>query len=170
MKDEIATLIEPQIPALRRYARGLLRDREAADDLVQDTLERAVARWSLRRRDGDLKAWLFAIERNLFLDRLRQGTRRSVHIGGDVTDALPSPGPQPDGALGVQDVLVGLADLPEEQRSVLLLVAIEDFSYEAASKLLNVPVGTIMSRLSRARHRMRNFAETGRIVALRRVK
>ena len=65
--DEIAALIEPQIPALRRYAVALLRDREAADDLVQDTLERALSGWSGRRRDGDLRAWLFTIERNLFL-------------------------------------------------------------------------------------------------------
>ncbi|TXN79159.1 sigma factor, partial [Methylobacterium sp. WL8] len=65
--DEIAALIEPQIPALRRYAVALLRDREAADDLVQDTLERALSAWSGRRRDGDLRAWLFTIERNLFL-------------------------------------------------------------------------------------------------------
>lgn len=78
--DEIAALLEPQIPGLRRYAWALLRDDEAADDLVQDTLERAVSRWHLRRRDGDLRAWLFAIERNLFLNGVRQRKRRGPHL------------------------------------------------------------------------------------------
>jgi len=71
--DEIAALLEPHIPALRRYAWALLRDGDAADDLVQDCLERALARWRLRRRDGNLRAWLFTIQRNLFLSGLRRG-------------------------------------------------------------------------------------------------
>ena len=79
--DEIAALIEPQIPALRRYAVALLRDREAADDLVQDTLERALSAWSGRRRDGDLRAWLFTIERNLFLGTVRRRGRRGIDVG-----------------------------------------------------------------------------------------
>ncbi len=170
MPDEIATLIEPQIPALRRYARALLRDRNAADDLVQDTLERAISRWPLRRRDGDLKSWLFTIERNLFLAGLRQTRRRGVHVGAEALESLPSEEPPPDAALGVQDVLTGLAGLPEEQRSVLLLVAVEEFSYADTAKVLGVPVGTVMSRLSRARDRMRSFMDTGRVVVLRRVK
>lgn len=170
MSDEIATLIEPQIPALRRYARALLRDRDAADDLVQDTLERAISRWALRRRDGDLKSWLFTIERNLFLAGLRQTRRRGVNVGAESLESFPSEEPSPDAALGVQDVLTGLAGLPEEQRSVLLLVAVEEFSYAATAKVLGVPIGTVMSRLSRARDRMRSFMETGRVVVLRRVK
>ena len=168
--DEITTLIEPQIPALRRYAVALLRDREAADDLVQDTLERALASWSGRRRDGDLRAWLFTIERNLFLGAVRSRSRRGVDLGAEVLDQVPDPGANPGAAIGVRDVLAGLDALPEEQRSVLLLVAVEDLSYAQAAQVLGVPLGTVMSRLSRARARMRSFLETGRTGLLRRVK
>lgn len=168
--DEIASLLEPQIPALRRYAWALLRRDDAADDLVQDTLERAIARWPLRRRDGDLRAWLFTIERNLFLSGLRRSKRRGPHLGPEALDNLASPEAGADRALGVRDVLAGLDSLPDEQRSVLLLVAVEDLSYADAARVLGVPVGTVMSRLSRARERMRQFMETGRTSLLRRVK
>jgi RNA polymerase sigma-70 factor (ECF subfamily) len=168
--DEIAALLEPQIPGLRRYAWALLRDDEAADDLVQDTLERAISRWHLRRRDGDLRAWLFAIERNLFLSGLRQTSRRGPHIGPETLDNLPAAEGGPEHAAGARDVLAGLDALPEDQRSVLLLVAVEDLSYAEAARVLDVPVGTVMSRLSRARERMRSFMETGRATLLRRVK
>ncbi len=168
--DEIAPLIEPQIPALRRYAVALLRDREAADDLVQDTLERALSAWSGRRRDGDLRAWLFTIERNLFLAAVRRRGRRGADLGADVLEQVPDPSADPGAALGARDVLAGLDTLPEEQRSVLLLVAVEDLSYAEAAQVLGVPLGTVMSRLSRARTRMRGFVETGRTGLLRRVK
>lgn len=82
--DELAALLEPQIPSLRRYAWALLRSEEAADDLVQDTLERAISRWHLRRRDGDLRAWLFTVQRNLFLTAMRQRARRGPHVGTDL--------------------------------------------------------------------------------------
>jgi RNA polymerase sigma-70 factor (ECF subfamily) len=168
--DEIAALIEPQIPGLRRYAHALLREREAADDLVQDTLERALAGWSQRRRDGDLRAWLFTIQRNLFLAGLRRTKRAAPRAGPDLLDQLPDASADPASGLGLRDILAGLEALPEEQRSVLLLVAVEDLSYAEAASVLGVPVGTIMSRLSRARERMRGFLETGRTGFLRRVK
>lgn len=161
--DEIAALIEPQIPALRRYARALLREREAADDLVQDTLERALAGWSGRRRDGDLRAWLFTIERNLYLAGLRRHGRRGPHLGPEALEQVAEAGLDPEARLGARDVLAGLDALPEEQRSVLLLVAVEDLTYAEAAAALGVPVGTVMSRLSRARERLRTFMETGRI-------
>jgi len=168
--DEVAALLEPQIPGLRRYAWALLRDDEAADDLVQDTLERALSRWHLRRRDGDLRAWLFTIERNLFLSGLRQRSRRGPHVGPEALDKLASSEGSQDNAAGARDVLAGLDALPEEQRSALLLVAVEDLSYAEAARVLDIPVGTVMSRLSRARERMRAFMETGRTAILRRVK
>jgi RNA polymerase sigma factor (sigma-70 family) len=167
--DEIATLIEPQIPALRRYAWALLREDEAADDLVQDTLERAISRWPLRRRDGDLRAWLFTIERNLYLSGLRRRARRGPHLGTEALEHVASLEWRPDEA-SARDILAGLDSLPEDQRSVLLLVAVEDLSAAAAARVLDVPVGTVMSRLSRARERMRTFMETGRATLLRRVK
>ncbi len=157
--DDLATLIEPQIPALRRYAHALLREREAADDLVQSTLKRAIKAWPQRRRDGDLRAWLFAIQRNLFLAGLRR--RRGVEVGPEALAQMPDSAADPETALGTRDILDGLESLPEEQRSVLLLVAVEDLSYAEVASVLDVPVGTVMSRLSRARGRMRAFLETG---------
>jgi RNA polymerase sigma factor (sigma-70 family) len=168
--DEMTRLLEPQIPSLRRYAWALLRDNEAADDLVQDTLERAVAHWHLRRRDADLRAWLFTIERNLFLNRLRQRKQRGPHLGTEALRGMPAPEPDQDNALGARDVLAHIDRLSEDQRSILLLIGVEGLSYEAAAKVLGVPVGTVMSRLSRARARMRVFMETGRNAVLRRVK
>lgn len=168
--DEIASLLEPQIPGLRRYAWALLRDDEAADDLVQDTLEKAVRHWSQRRREGDLKAWLFAIQRNLFIDILRRRKGCGKQVGVEALDAVAAPGEAPDGAANLHDLLAGLDALSEEQRSVLLLVGVEDFSYEQAAQVLDVPVGTVMSRLSRARKHLREFMTGGRVPTLRRVK
>lgn len=168
--DEIASLLEPQIPGLRRYAWALLRDDEAADDLVQDTLERAIRHWGQRRRDGDLKAWLFTIQRNLFLNALRQGKGRGIRIGIEALDAVPASDETPESHAGLKDVLAGIDALPEEQRSVLLLIGVEDFSYEQAAQVLNLPLGTVMSRLNRARKRLREFMDNGRSAVLRRVK
>jgi RNA polymerase sigma factor (sigma-70 family) len=168
--DEIAALLEPHIPALRRYAWALLRDDDAADDLVQDCLARAIGSWHLRRRSGDMRAWLFTIERNLFLNGLRQRSRRGLHVGPEALENLASSENTPEGALSAQDALAGLDLLPEEQRSVLLLVGVEDLSYDEAARVLGVPIGTVMSRLSRARERMRQYLEVGRSAMLRRVK
>ncbi|MFL5022329.1 sigma-70 family RNA polymerase sigma factor [Microvirga tunisiensis] len=167
--DEIASLLEPQIPGLRRYAWALLRDCEAADDLVQDTLERAISRWN-QRRDGDLRAWLFAIQRNLFINGLRRRKARGTRVGEEALNDVPAPGMSPESHAGLHDVLKGLDALPEEQRSILLLVGVEDLSYEQAAQVLDIPLGTVMSRLSRARARLRDFMETGRGAVLRRVK
>lgn len=166
--DEIAALIEPHIPGLRRYAWALLRDDEEADDLVQDCLERALSRWHLRRRDGNLRAWLFAIERNLFLDGWRRRQRRGSEVALDEAAAMQAE--TQEGRSALRDVLAGLDALPEEQRSTLLLVAVEGLSYEDAAGILGVPVGTVMSRLSRARARLRRLMEGGRGVVLRSVR
>ncbi|MDR6953209.1 RNA polymerase sigma-70 factor (ECF subfamily) [Ancylobacter sp. 3268] len=165
--DEIAALIEPHIPALRRYAWSLLRDRDGADDLVQDTLERAVGRWQLRRRDGNVRAWLFAILHNHFVSQTRSERRRGARV--DYDDDLAAPAQPPDERLTLRDVLAGLDSLPGDQRAVLLLVGVEEFDYSEAARILGVPVGTVMSRLSRGRERLRLFldAEAPR---LRRVK
>ena len=168
--DEIAALLEPQIPALRRYAWALLRDDDAADDLVQDCLERAISRWRLRRRDASLRAWLFTIQRNLFLNGARRRTRRGTHLGVEVLEHIASSEGSQESGVGVRDVLTGLDLLPEEQRSVLLLIAVEDLSYEETARVLQVPIGTVMSRLSRAREKMRQYLDAGRGSVLRRVK
>ncbi|HEU6442011.1 MAG TPA: RNA polymerase sigma factor [Microvirga sp.] len=168
--DEITSLLEPQIPGLRRYAWALLRDDEAADDLVQDTLERAIRHWSQRRRDRDLKAWLFAIQRNLFLNAMRQRKARGIPVGVELLENASASAGGPDAHEDLRDVLTGLDALSEEQRSVLLLVGVEDLTYEQVAQVLSIPVGTVMSRLSRARARLREFMDNGRNAVLRRVK
>jgi RNA polymerase sigma-70 factor (ECF subfamily) len=167
--DDAGTLLEPLIPALRRYAYSLVRDSAAADDLVQDTLERALSRWFLRRTDGDLRAWLFTILRNLYIGAYRRRKRQGTEIALD--DAVPiGIAPRQEAGLEVQDVLAALDRLPEEQKSLLLLVGVEDLSYGDAARVLGLPMGTVMSRLSRARQRLRTILETGRATLLRRVK
>jgi RNA polymerase sigma factor (sigma-70 family) len=162
-------LIEPHIPALRRYAFALLRDRDRADDLVQDTLERALSRWLLRRADGDVRAWLFTILRNLHVSTWRRDRRHAAAVAVDET-TMPAVGARQDTVLEVHDVLAALEQLPEEQKSLLLLVGVEDFSYDDAARILGMPIGTVMSRLSRARQRLRSIVETGKVALLRRVK
>ena len=154
MKDLIQQ-IEPLIPALRRYARALLRDAELADDLVQDCLERIVGRWSQRRDADDTRQWAFAILHNLAIDAIRRRTRRGLHVALEDVDErdMAVPGRQED-RLRHDEVLRALDVLPPEQRSVVLLVSIEDMSYAEAAQALGIPVGTVMSRLSRGRERL----------------
>lgn len=170
---EMAALIEPHIPALRRFAFALLRDPSDADDLVQDALERALSRWHLRRREVSPRPWLFAILYNLFVDGRRRVLRRGETHLDEAAMPLPDPSPDPEQRAIWRDALAALALLPEEQRTVLLLVGVEDFSYAEAGRLTNAPLGTVMSRLARGRQRLRRLLEgeeaPGR-PALRRVK
>src|SRR5262249_19936908 len=155
--SDIAELVEPHIPALRRYAWALLRDDQAADDLVQDCLERAVSRWHLRRRDGNLRAWLFTILHNRFVSSHRSQRRRGPHSPLDELATPPVAAGDPEQAALSRDVIGALAALPDDQRTVILLVAVEDLSYEEAARVLGVPIGTVMSRLSRGRERLRRL-------------
>ncbi|MDE1993275.1 MAG: sigma-70 family RNA polymerase sigma factor [Rhizobiaceae bacterium] len=158
--SDILRLVEPMIPALRRYARALLRDVTAADDLVQDCLERVISRWHQRRRDGDARTWVFAILHNLAVNRLRQTARRGAHVSLDDADEMVfARAPTQEDALMRRDIVAALARLPEEQRSVLLLVSVEDLSYAQAAEVLGIPIGTVMSRLARARERLRQLLE-----------
>jgi len=157
MPDQ-AALIEAQIPGLRRFAYALLRgDRERADDLVQDTLERALASWHSRRSEGNVRSWLYTILHNRFLSEQHRAKRRGLH--DSLSDQIDVPGIDggQDSALEHRDLLRGFSSLPEEQRSVLLLIAVEDLSYEEAARVLGVPIGTVMSRLSRGRERLRQL-------------
>ena len=168
--SDLAAELEPHIPALRRYAWALLRDREAADDLVQDTLERAIGRWHLRQRGGSARAWLLAMQRNLFLNGLRRTGRRGTHVGLDEADGHEGADAGGERHLIARDALAALDRMGEEQRSLLLLVGVEDLSYAEAAAVFGVPEGTVMSRLSRARAQLRRMVEGGERVALRRVK
>ena len=159
MPDQ-ATLIEPHIPGLRRFACALLRgDRHSADDLVQDCLERALSRWHQRRAEANVRGWLYTILYNRFLSDQHRRWRRGVHDGLlEVAEAeLPGIAGDQDSALTHRDLLRALATLTEEQRSVLVLIAVEDLSYEEAARVLGVPIGTVMSRLSRGRERLRHL-------------
>ncbi len=149
-----AELID-QIPGLRRYARALTGDPWAADDLVQDTLERACARWRLWTVGTDLRAWLFTLMHNLHVSDLRRAQRREGSglpvDPDDVAAELVAPDAAQDLAMDLQRCLLRL---PEEQRVVLLLVSLEDMSYEQVARITGSPIGTVMSRLSRARTRL----------------
>ena len=154
--EEITALI----PRLRRYARALTGDRSFADDLVQDTLERAWGRIYLWRPGSDLRAWLFTIMHNLHVNQAR--TRRSE----DSIDLRNEPmefaaRPSQEEQLEIRDLTMALRRLPDEQREVLLLVGLEEMSYQEAAKVLAVPLGTIMSRLFRGRERLRALMSEG---------
>ena len=175
MSSRIAAEVEPHIPALRRYAYALTRDPATADDLVQDTLERALGRWFLRRPDGDLRAWMFTILHNLFVSQRRQTLRRGPHRTFEEVEHETGIASAQEHAITHRDMLRALASLPEEQQSVLLLIGVEDLSYAEAAGIVGVPVGTIMSRLSRARNRLRrllngDLMNEERHTTLRRIK
>ena len=142
------------IPRLRRYARALVGDRASADDLVQDTLERAWAKLHLYRRGTDLRAWLFTVMHNVHVNKVRSA--RATDPLEDEMPELAQRAAQGD-ALVVRDLDRAIARLPAEQRAVLLLVTLEEMSYEQVARTLGIPIGTVMSRLSRAREKLRGM-------------
>lgn len=154
MRAEDEAEIVACIPSLRRYARGLVSDRDRADDLVQDTLERAWSRFSMWQKRGEMRAWMFGIMHNHFIDRLRAQRSRPEDSAGDDVPEIPQRPSQTD-ALEVRDLDRLLRLLPPEHREVLLLVGVEELTYQEVAVAIGVPIGTVMSRLSRARARLR---------------
>src|SRR5574343_1855869 len=144
-----------EVPRLRRYARAMLGDRAAADDLVQDTLERAWSRLAQWRPGSDLRAWLFGIMHNLRVDQLRRGGLATTSLDDEDEAADVPVRPTQTDLLEVMDLESALRQLPDEQREILLLVALEEMSYTDIAALLGIPIGTVMSRLSRGRERLR---------------
>jgi RNA polymerase sigma-70 factor (ECF subfamily) len=142
------------LPQLRRYARALTGDPAWADDLVQDTAERALARHKSFREGTNLRAWLFTILRNLYIDQYRARHEIAVDDESAPWRNWETPHREVDG-LVLRDVQQALYHLPAEQREVLLLVGVEEMTYQEASTVLGVPIGTVMSRLCRAREHMR---------------
>jgi RNA polymerase sigma-70 factor (ECF subfamily) len=142
------------IPRLRRYARALTGDYLLADDLVQDTLERALTKRHLWRQGSDLRAWMFTIMHNVFVNQVRTRTADvTVPLDAEAFD-LPARS-SPVDLLEVRDIDAAIRRLPGEQREVLLLVALEQLSYVETAQALGIPIGTVMSRLFRARERVR---------------
>lgn len=154
-------IIIPHIPRLRRYARLLTGDAHKADDLVQDTLERACVKWQLWQPGAEpllqLRAWLFTVMHNLFVNQLR-GKASAAHRDAVSMDDIDLEGPARDPGLRM-DLERALRQLPPDQLEVILLVGLEDFSYAEAAILIDVPIGTVMSRLSRARKRLAELME-----------
>ena len=148
-----------QLDTLRRYARSLVRNADDAEDLVHDALVRAYEGQDSFRRGGSLRKWLLSVVHNTHIDRLRRArsqTRRAEESAGIMDASQPA---AQDHAVRLRQVRDAFFDLPEEQREALHLVAIEDLSYQEAADALGIPVGTLMSRISRARARLRNFED-----------
>lgn len=159
------------LPRLRRFARALAGTQDAADDLVQSALERALRGWSGRRDEQALQPWLFSILYRQFVDETRRARRRARLLG--LLAAQPPPvAPSAEHVHEERSVLASLAQLPPEQRALLLLVAVEGLSYRESADALGLPIGTVMSRLSRARDQLRalNEGEVRTAPLLRRVK
>ena len=152
--------IATHIPQLRRYARALTGDYTAAEDLVQDTLERAWKRIGLWRLGSDLRAWLFTIMHNLHVNQLKADSRQQGQPPEQATLDL-SVRPTQEDRLELRDLNKALRKLSNEQREVLLLVGLEQMSYEEVAKVLGIPIGTVMSRLSRGRDQLRAMMEGG---------
>ncbi len=145
------------IPRLRRYARALVGSRAEADDLVQDTLERGWSKLASWRLGSDMRAWMFGIMHNLYVDQLRKQAVETVELDEDTP--VPSYNAPQMQYLEIGDMQSALAMLPADQREILLLVALEEMTYEEISSTLRIPLGTVMSRLSRARERLRLLME-----------
>ena len=156
--------VETNVPALRRYARALTRNGELADDLVQDTLVRALRSEHLFH-GGEIRAWLFTILTNLNRNRLRSLARRPSTSTLEDNDAPDSAGPE----AGARDIERALNLLVDDQKQALLLVVLEGLSYREAAEVQGVPIGTVMSRLARARAQIKAYLD-GERPTLRRVK
>lgn len=160
--------LEAHIPRLRRYARALVGDPTRADDLVQDTLERAWAKFNLWRRGSDLRAWLFSIMHNVYVNQVDARARRPEEaLPEDWELGMPA---EQERGLELRDLATALMQLPAPNREVVLLVALEELRYEEVAKALDLPLGTVMSRLSRGREMLRCILSGAGQPSLRRVK
>ena len=166
--DSMNTIIIEQIPRLRRYARALTADRMSADDLVQDTLERAWGKLHLWRRGSDMRAWMFSIMHNTFINHIRKKQLVTISMDDDALE-VPTRATQEDN-LQMRDLASAIGKIPHEYREVLLLIGLEQMSYEETANVLGIPLGTVMSRLSRGRERLRTIMSGENTPVLRRVK
>ena len=160
---DIRSRLVAQIPRLRRYARALTRDVAAADDLVQDCLMRAVSKSHLWQEGTDLRAWLFTILHNQYVNQVRRAVREGMAVALSDTEAKQALtiAPNQDKRLELRDLERALAELPEDQRATVLLVGMEGLNYEEAAAVFDVPIGTIRSRLSRGRETLRQLMDRG---------
>jgi RNA polymerase sigma-70 factor, ECF subfamily len=155
--NDFYRLVEAEIPRLRRYARALTRDAVRADDLVQNCLTRAVAKQHLWQPGTDLRAWLFTILHNQHVNEVRRSVREGASVEFETAAGSLTVPPNAHDVLALRDLKIAIDKLPPEQRQVILLVGLEGMRYEEVATILNVPVGTIRSRLSRGRDLLRKL-------------
>ena len=157
--SEFHRLVEREIPRLRRYARALTRSADRADDLVQETLLRAISKEHLWQTGTDLRAWLFTIMHNQFVNMVRRAIREESAVDiSQLTSSLVAT-TDPTASRQLHELDRALACVREEHREVIVLVGLEGMSYEAAAQILSVPVGTVRSRLSRGRDELRRLMD-----------
>jgi RNA polymerase sigma-70 factor (ECF subfamily) len=158
--EERKAAILAEMPRLRRYARALLRDRDSADDLVQDCLERALSRLDNWRTGENPRRWLFTIMHHLFVDQARKTKRRAevVMLTLDDSEAMSSPAEQTD-SVASREIIEALQAISPERRAALVIVGIEGFSYAEAATILGIPAGTLMSRVARGREELRGLLD-----------
>jgi len=152
-------LLEEQIPRLLRYARALTRNTERADDLVQDTLVRALAKQHLWQAGTNLRAWLFTLMHNQNVNNVRYGIREGQNIDVEDMSNVLAATTDPTASRQLYELNRALSQLAQEQRQAILLVGLEEFSYEETAAILNIPVGTVRSRLSRGRDQLRRLMD-----------
>ncbi|HWT53224.1 MAG TPA: sigma-70 family RNA polymerase sigma factor [Rhodocyclaceae bacterium] len=166
--DEAGRCMTACLSSLRRYAHALIRDRGVADDLVQDTLDRAWTRIASWQAGSDMRPWLFSIMHNLHVDQLRRHAPVTVPLDDEAL-AVSVRGTHHD-HLELRDLDAALRRLPDEQREVLLLIALEEMSYAEAASVLGISPGNVASRLSRAREKLRTVLEEQRKTSLKVVR
>ena len=159
MVSNYAQLLETEIPRLRRYARALTRDAARADDLVQSRLVRAIAKAHLGQPGTDLRAWLFTILHNQHVNEIRRSVREGVSVAVEDVAPILTVAPNAAASLQLLDLERAIDTLPEEQRQVILLVGLEGMRYEDVSAILEIPIGTPRSRLSRGRDMLRKLMD-----------
>ncbi|KAF1032204.1 MAG: ECF RNA polymerase sigma factor EcfG [Pseudomonas sp.] len=154
---ELDEQLRELIPRLRRFAVSLTRNTSSADDLVQASLERALVGWNAKRPEGDLRAWLFSILYRQFLDTYRRNRRYARML--EFFTGRDDPQPSVERTVVAQSTLQAFDQLNTEQRALLLWVSVEGLSYKEVADILEVPIGTVMSRLSRARQALRQLSD-----------
>lgn len=157
--EDIRDLIVVEIPHMRRYARALVRDIDGADDLVQEALERALRQASKWRRAGTIRSWLLSILHNVYIDAQRRKKRWwHFSLDGYLAD-LPSHAPRQQDILECKTLLDAMDHLSEDQRETLILNAVEGLSYDEIARVMDVPIGTVRSRLTRGRERLKKIVD-----------
>jgi RNA polymerase sigma-70 factor (ECF subfamily) len=157
--SDFGQLLEGEIPRLRRYARALTRDAARADDLVQSCLLRALAKEHLWQPGTDLRAWLFTILHNQNVNEVRRSVREGVTVAVEDVAPVLTMAPNAGPSLQLRDLERAIGLLPEEQRQVILLVGLEGMRYEEVAAVLDIPIGTVRSRLSRGREMLRKLMD-----------